>query len=82
MDASDVATQLDLVNFGLIRVIEDRLLRDEKEKMRITAKLYKLNVHGDSCYHTRSYRRFLTRLYQPRQRFILQSARRNTPGGR
>jgi len=49
MDASNFAVQLDLVDSGLMKSIEDQLLQGETENMYIRAELYKLNVYGNSC---------------------------------
>jgi hypothetical protein len=49
MDPSQFSTQLELEYSGLIRTIEDQLVQLGTEKKVIKAKLYKLNVQGDSC---------------------------------
>lgn len=47
MDASNFAVQFDPVRAGLIKTIEEQLLRSQKEEMSINAEIYKLNVYGD-----------------------------------
>lgn len=47
MDTSNFSVQLDLAGSGLIQTIEDQLLQNGTENMRIRAELYKLNVYGN-----------------------------------
>ena len=46
MDASNFAVQFDPVRVGLIKIIEEELLRSQKKEMSIGAEIYKLNVYG------------------------------------
>ena len=47
MDTADFAAQFDPTMSGLIRTIEENLLRGETEKMSIRSEIYKLNVYSD-----------------------------------
>ena len=46
MDASNFAVQFDPVRTGLIKIIEEELLRSQKSEVFISAEIYKLNVYG------------------------------------
>ena len=47
MDASNFAVQFDPARTGLIKIIEEQLLRSQKKEMSIDAEVYKLNVYGE-----------------------------------
>ena len=47
MYASDFDVQLNLVDSGLMRSIEDQLLRGEMENKGLRAEVYELNAYGE-----------------------------------
>jgi hypothetical protein len=55
MDASNFATQLDLANSGLMKIVEDQLLQTQTENVSIRAELYKLNIYGNFCRRARRF---------------------------
>ena len=78
LDTSEFATQFDIIRSGVMNIIHDQLLHDEKNNMKLEPHLYKLNIYGtftvDLILDTRVEVPRITRTW-----FVLQTPRRYAP---